>query len=41
MLLVQEVQVQADFSYNKEPKAILVREVKQLRNKQVQLVNVL
>ena len=40
ILLVQEVQVQADFSYDEEPKAILAREVKQLRNKQVQLVKV-
>ena len=37
----QEVQVQADFSYDEEPKAILAREVKQLQNKQVQLVKVL
>ena len=35
ILLVQEVQVHADFSYDEEPKAILAREVKQLRNKQV------
>ena len=28
ILLVQEVQVQQDFSYNEEPKAILAREVK-------------
>ena len=39
-LPMQEVQVQADFSYDEEPKAILAREVKQLRNKQVQLVKV-
>ena len=43
MLPVQEVQVQVqtDFSYVEEPKAILAREVKQLQNKQVQLVKVL
>ena len=40
-LPVQEVQVHVDFSYDEEPKAILAREVKQLRNKQVQLVKVL
>ena len=38
---MQEIQVQEDFSYDEEPKAILVREVKQLRNKQVSLVKVL
>ena len=38
---IQVVQVQADFSYDEEPKAILAREVKQLRNKQVPLVKVL
>ena len=41
ILPVQEVQVQTNFSYDEEPKAILAREVKQLRNKQVQLVKVL
>ena len=41
ILLVQEVQVQEDFSYDEESKAILAREVKHLRNKQVQLVKVL
>ena len=41
ILLVQEVQVHANFSYDEEPKAILAREVKQLRNKQVLLVKVL
>ena len=41
ILPVQDVQVQANFSYNEEPKAILAREVKQLRNKQVPLVKVL
>ena len=33
--------MQQDFSYDEEPKAILAREVKQLRNKQVLLVKVL
>ena len=37
----QDVQVQADLSYDEESKAILAREVKQLRNKQVPLVKVL
>ena len=41
ILPVQEVQVQTDFSYDEEPKAILAQEVKQLQNKQVQLVKVL
>ena len=41
ILLVQEVQVQQDFSYDEEPKAILACEVKHLRNKQVLLVKVL
>ena len=41
ILQVQEVQVQEDFSYDEEPKAILAREVKQLQNKQVQLVKAL
>ena len=40
-LLVQDVQVQAYFPYDEEPKAILAREVKQLWNKQVPLVKVL
>ena len=38
ILLVQDVQVQLDFSYDEEPKAILAREIKQLCNKQVTLV---
>ena len=33
--------MQKDFSYDEEPKAILGHEVKQLQNKQVQLVKVL
>ena len=41
ILPVQDVQVQVDFSYDEEPKAIMAREVKQLRNKQVPLVKVL
>ena len=41
ILPVQEVQVQQDFSYDEEPKAILAREVKQLQNKQVSLVKIL
>ena len=41
ILPVQDVQVQADLSYDEEPKAILAREVKWLRNKQVPLVKVL
>ena len=41
ILPVQDIQVHADFLYKEEPKAILVREVKQLRNKQVPLVKVL
>ena len=41
ILTVQEVLMQQDFSYDKEPKAIMAREVKQLRNKQVPLVKVL
>ena len=41
ILIVQEVQVQQDFSYDEEPKAILTRKVKHLWNKQVPLVKVL
>ena len=41
ILHVQEVQVQQNFSYDEEPKSILAREVKKLRNKQVPLVKVL
>ena len=41
ILPMQEIQVQEDFSYDEEPNAILAREVKQLRNKQVPLVKVL
>ena len=41
ILPVQDIQVQPDFTFYEEPKAILDREVKQLRNKQVPLVKVL
>ena len=41
VLPVQDIQVQTDFSYEEESKAILARDVKQLRNKQVLLVKVL
>ena len=40
ILPVKEIQVQEDLSYDKEPKAIMTREVKKLRNKQVPLVKV-
>ena len=38
---VQDIQVQSDFSFDEEPKAILTREVKQLQNKKVPLVKIL
>ena len=41
ILPVQDIHVQSDFTFDEEPKAILYREVKQLRNKQVSLVKVL
>ena len=41
ILPVQDIQVQLDFTFDEEPKAILDREVEQLRNKQVPLVKVL
>ena len=41
ILPVQDVQVQSYFTYDEEPKSILPREVNQLRNKQVPLINVL
>ena len=41
ILPIQEVQVQQNFSYDEEPKAIMTCEVKLLRNKQVPLVKVL
>ena len=41
ILPVQDIQVQSNFTFDEEPKAILDCEVKQLRNKQVSLVKVL
>ena len=41
IFLVQDIQVQSDFTYNEKPKVILAHEVKQLRNKQIPLVKVL
>ena len=41
ILLVQDIQVQEDFTFDEELKAILDREIRQLRNKQVPLVKVL
>ena len=41
ILPVQEIQVQEDLSYDEDLKAIMAREVKQLRNKQVPLVKML
>ena len=41
ILPVQHIQVQEDFTFDEEPKAILDREIRQLRNKQVPLVKVL
>ena len=38
ILPVQDIQVQEDFTFDKEPKAILDREIRQLQNKQVPLV---
>ena len=35
ILLIQDVQVQEDFTFDEKPKAILDREIRQLRNKQV------
>ena len=40
-LPVQDIQVQEDFTFDEEPKAILDREIRQLRSKQVPLVKVL
>ena len=40
ILLVQDVQLLSDFTYDEEPKVILTHEVKQLRSKQVPLVKV-
>ena len=41
ILPVQDIQVQLEFTYDEDPKAILAREVKQLRNKQFSLIKVL
>ena len=41
ILQVQDIQVQEDFTFDEEPKAILDREIRQLRNKQIPLVKVL
>ena len=41
ILPIQEIQVQEDFTFDEEPKAILDREIRQLRNKQLPLVKVL
>ena len=41
ILPVQDIQVQEDFTFDEELKAILDREIRQLRNKQVPLVKVL
>ena len=40
ILTVQDIQVQSDFTFDEEPKAILDHEAKQLWNKQVPLVKV-
>ena len=41
IILVQDIKVQEDFTFDEELKAILDREIRQLRNKQVPLVKVL
>ena len=41
ILLVQDIQVREDFTFDEEPKAILDHEIRQLQNKQVPLVKVL
>ena len=41
ILLVQDIQIQEDFTFDEEPKAILDHEIRQLRNKQIPLVKVL
>ena len=38
ILPVKDIQVQEDFTFDEEPKTILDREIRQLRNKQVPLV---
>ena len=40
ILPIQDIQVQPNFTFDEEPKAILDHEVKQLRNKQVPLIKV-
>ena len=41
ILPVQDIQMQSDFTFDEEPKAILDIEVKKLWNKQISLVKVL
>ena len=41
ILPVQDIKVQEDFTFEEVPKAILDREIRQLRNKKVPLVKVL
>ena len=41
ILPVQDIQVREDFTFDEEPKTILHREIRRLRNKQVPLVKVL
>ena len=41
IFLVQDIQVQEDFTFDEEPKAIVDHEIRQLQNKQVPLVKVL
>ena len=41
ILPIQDIQVQEDFTFDEESKAILDREIRQLRNEQVPLVKVL
>ena len=41
ILPVQDIQVQEDFTFDEEPKAVLDSEIRQLRNKQIPLVKVL
>ena len=41
ILPVQDIQVQEDFTFDEEPKAIIDHEIRQLRNKKIPLVKVL
>ena len=41
ILLVKDIQVKENFTFNEEPKTIIDREIRQLRNKKVPLVKVL